>query len=105
MAFTASRMIAPRIKVALIRRLKPLFKPVRSSSVHCQVLMNESGAKSPWRMYPAASPEPMACTGDHANQLHQTDTGATSLLYRTQAIAPYTEVPPALCGDRPGISA
>jgi len=37
-------------EVALIRRLKPLFKPLRSSSVHCQVLMTASGAKSPLRM-------------------------------------------------------
>src|ERR1700680_4633412 len=105
MTFTASMMIVPRMKVALIRRLKPLFKPLRSSSVHCQVLMTESGAKSQLRMYPPASPEPMACTGDHANQLHHTDTGATSLLYRTQAIAPYTEVPPALCGNSRAIPA
>src|ERR1700758_1315845 len=47
----------------------------------------------------------MACTGDQANQLHQTETGATSLLYRTQAIAPYTAVPPALLGKSPAISA
>jgi hypothetical protein len=39
-------------------------------------------------MYPAARPEPIASTGVHANQLHQTDSGAMTLLYLTQAMAP-----------------
>ena len=30
-------------------------------------------------MYPAASAEPVACTGDQANQLHHTEMGAISL--------------------------
>jgi hypothetical protein len=47
----------------------------------------------------------MACTGDQANQLHHTEMGAMSLLYLTQAMAPYTEVPPDFSGNKPAISA
>ena len=52
-----------------------------------------------------ASPVPSARTGDQASQLHQTDTGATNLLYLIQAAAPYTEAPPDSSGYRPAISA
>ncbi len=47
----------------------------------------------------------MASTGDHASQLHHTDSGAMNFEYRAQAIAPYTETPPDLFGYSPAISA
>src|SRR5208282_297522 len=105
MNLTASKITAPSTNVALMRRLNPVLSDPRSSNVNCQVLITESGAKRPLRMYPAARAEPVACTGDQANQLHHTETGAMILLYLTQAIAPYTEVPPALSGNSPAISA
>ena len=71
-------MTAPRTNTELMRRLKPVLIAPRSSKVSCQVFTAESGANMPVRMYPAASAEPVACTGDQANQLHHTETGATS---------------------------
>src|SRR5271155_4835477 len=105
MALTENRMTAPSRNTALMRKVRPVLIDPRSSSVICQVLITESGANSPERMYPAASAEPVACTGDQANQLHQTEMGAMILLYLTHAIAPYTEVPPDLLGNNPAISA
>ncbi len=78
---------------------------LRSNKVICQVLITASGANKALKIYPAANPEPIASTGDQANQLHQTETGAINLLYLTQATAPYTDAPPDLCGNKPAISA
>jgi hypothetical protein len=50
MAFTANRITAPRMKVALIRSDSPLLSAPRSSRVSCQVLISESGANRPFRM-------------------------------------------------------
>src|SRR5262245_3156687 len=47
----------------------------------------------------------MASIGLHASQFDHMDMGATSLLYRTQAVAPCTAVPPDLLGWSPAISA
>ena len=105
MALTENRITAPSKNTPLMRKLKPLLMNPRSSSGNCQVLTTESGANRPLRMYPAARAEPVACTGDHANQLHHTEMGAMTLLYLTQAMAPYTEVPPDLLGNNPAISA
>src|SRR3984885_2860254 len=105
MALTENKMTAPSKNTPLMRKLKPVRKNPRSSSVSCQVLIRESGANRPVRIYPAASAEPVACTGDQANQLHHTEMGAMILLYLTQAIAPYTEAPPDLLGNNPAISA
>ena len=60
------------------RQAAPLMKP-RSIRVICQVLMAASGANRIDRMQPAASPEPIASTGDQASQLHHTE-GASILL-------------------------
>src|SRR5882724_11612623 len=83
MALTENRIAAPSKNTPLMRKLKPLLMNPRSSSCNCQVLTTESGANRPLRMYPAASAEPVACTGDHANQLHHTEIGAMTLLYLT----------------------
>ncbi len=88
MTLTARRTTAPSTNVELMRRLKPVLSDPRSSKVSCQVLTIESGAKRPFRMYPAASAEPVACTGDQANQLHHTEMGAINFPYRTQPMAP-----------------
>ena len=78
MANVIRRTAAPRMNVELMRRLRPDRSQSRLQSVICQVLIAASGGNMTERMYPAASPEPMASTGDHANQLHHTDNGANS---------------------------
>ena len=77
---TASRMIAPMMKVALMRSSRPSLRKPRFTSSMFQVLILASGAKKTESRYPAASPEPMASTGLQATQLHQSDIGAVYLL-------------------------
>ncbi len=50
MNLTASKITAPRMNVALMRKESPVLSAPRSSSVTCQVLMTASGANSPIRM-------------------------------------------------------
>ena len=78
-ALTANRMTAPKMNTELMRKLNPVLIEPKSSKVSCHVLTMESGAKMPFKIYPAARAEPVACTGDQANQLHHTDTGAINL--------------------------
>ncbi len=102
MALTANRMTAPSMNTALMRKLRPVLMDPRSSRVSCQVLITESGANRPLRMYPAASAEPVACTGDQANQLHHTETGAMSLLYLHPGDRAVDRGAARLVGKQPG---
>jgi len=88
MNLTVNMMTAPNRNTAFTRMLRPVFIHPRSSRVSCQVLIAASGANSAFKIKPAASADPVAWTGDQANQLHQTEIGAMILLYLTQAIAP-----------------
>jgi hypothetical protein len=91
--------------VELIRSSRPSFRPDRSRIGSSHVLIAASAGNSAVSRYPAPNPAEIASTGVQASQLHHTDTGPMNREYGIQAIAPYTDVPPDLCGNMPEISA